>query len=272
MALAYAELAAGAGGGAIRPDEAYRKAKDAITRALALDNGLGEAHSVLALLLFVHDFDWPGAEEEFKLALELSPGSADAYDHYGWLCSALGRHDEAIALTRRAQELDPLMHRADVATSLLRAGRREEALEAALRCIEFQPEYGRGRSTLGWAYLENGMVDEGLAQLQHAVNLATGNSLYLAQLGQAYAMFGRLDQAREILGQLEALSRERYVFPYHLAYVYTGLGDMERAMDCLERAYAERTGSVYGIKGSFLFKSLHSHPRFIALLRKMNLA
>jgi serine/threonine protein kinase/tetratricopeptide (TPR) repeat protein len=272
MALAYAELAAGAGGGTIRPDVAYREAKDAITRALALDNGLGQAHTVLGLLKFTHDFDWHGAEEEFKLALELSPGNADAYDYYGWLCSALERHDEAIALTKRAQELDPLMHRADVATSLLRAGRREEALEAALRCIEFQPEYGRGRSTLGWAYLENGMVEEGLAQLQHAVSLSTGNSLYLAQLGQAYGMFGRPDEAREILRQLEELSRDGYVLPYHLAYVYTGLGEVERAMDCLERAYNERAGSVYGVKGSFLFRTLHAHPRFTALLRKMNLA
>ena len=227
---------------------------------------------MLALLKFAHDFDWPGAEEEFKLALELSPGSADVYDHYGWLCSALGRHDEAIALTRRAQELDPLMHRADVATSLLRAGRLEEALEAALRCIEFQPDYGRGRSTLGWAYLLNGKVEAGLAELQLAARMSTGNTLHLAQLGQAYGMFGKPTEAREVLEQLEDLSRQRYVSPYHMAYIYTGLGDADRAMDCLERAYDERAGSVYGIKGSFLFTSLHSHPRFVALLRKMNLA
>ena len=272
MALAYAELAAGQGGGPLQPDLAYVHAKDAAHRALALDNSLGEAHSVLALLKFAHDFDWPGSEEEFKLALELSPGSADVYDHYGWLCSALGRQDEAIALTRRAQELDPLMHRADVATSLLRAGRLEEALEAALRCIEFQPDYGRGRSTLGWAYLLNGKVEEGLAELRKAERMAPGNTLHLAQLGQAYGMFGKPAEAREVLQQLEELSRQRYVSPYHMAYIYTGLGDADRAMDCLERAYNERAGSVYGIKGSFLFKSLHSHPRFVALLRKMNLA
>ena len=101
--------------------------------ALELDPDLGEAHAVLALLRMVHDFDWAGAEAEFKLALELSPGAADIYDHYGWLCAALERYDEALALVRRAQELDPLTHRADVATTLLRAGRYEEALQAALR-------------------------------------------------------------------------------------------------------------------------------------------
>jgi eukaryotic-like serine/threonine-protein kinase len=272
VALAYAELAAGESGGLLRPDVAYHRAKEAITTALALDNGLGEAHSVLALLKFVHDFDWAGAEEEFKLALELSPGGADIYDHYGWMCAALQRFDEALALVQRAQELDPLTHRADVASTLLRAGRYQEALQSALRCIEFEPEYARGRSTLGWAYLKNGMPDEGLANLEHAVRLAPGNALYLAQLGQAYAMAGKPERARDVVRQLDELSQQRYVSPYHMAYVHTGLGEVERAMDYLERAFEERAGSVYGIKGSFLFTSLHEHPRFTELLRKMNLA
>ncbi|MGH7499632.1 MAG: protein kinase domain-containing protein, partial [Gemmatimonadales bacterium] len=272
LALAYGELAAGQGGGDLRPDVAYHRAMEAITKALALDSELGEAHSVLALLKMVHDFDWVGAEEEFKVALELSPGSADIYDHYGWLCGALERYDEALAMVKRAQELDPLTHRADVATTLLRAGRSHEALEAALRSIEFEPEYGRARSTLGWAYLKTGMPDEGLAHLEQAVRLAPGHTLYLAQLGEAYGLAGKFGEAREVLRQLDELSQQRYVSPYHMAYVYTGLGEPDRAMDCLERAFEERAGSVYGIKGSFLFTSLRSHPRFTALLRKMNLA
>jgi eukaryotic-like serine/threonine-protein kinase len=271
VALAYAEFASGQGGGALKEDAAYREALAAVTQALALDSGLGEAHSVLALLKCVHDFDWSGAEKEFKLALELSPGSADVHDHYGWLCAALERYDEALALVKRAQELDPLVHRADVASTLLRAGRYQEALQAALRCIEFEPEYARGRSTLGWAYLKNGMPDEGLAQLEQSVQLDPGNTLYLAQLGEAYAMAGNPEQARAVLRQLEELSQQRYVSPYHMAYVYTGLGEPETAIAWLERAYEERAGSVYGIKGSFLFTTLHSHPRFAALLGKMNL-
>lgn len=99
-----------------------------------------------------------------------------------------------------------------------------------------------------------------------------GNALYLAQLGQAFAMTGAPDKAREILRRLEQQSRESYVSPYHLAYVQTGLGELDVAMDLLERAYQERAGSVYGIKGSYLFAALRSHPRFNALLRKLNLA
>ena len=271
VALAYAELAAGQGGSTIKPDVAYHTAMEAITKALQLDNELGEAHSVLALLMFVHDFNWTGAEAEFKIALELSPGAADIYDHYGWLCGALERYDEALELVTRAQELDPLIHRADVATTLLRAGRNEEGLEAALRAAEFDPEYPRARSTLGWAYLKVGKIKEGLAHLEYAAGSDPTNTLFLAQLGQAYGTVGQADKAREILRRLEALSKERYISPYNMAYVHTGLGEQDRAMDFLEQAFADRAGSVYGIKGSFLFTSLKSHPRFKALLRKMNL-
>ena len=272
VALAYAELAAGQGGGTVRPDEAYHNSMEAVTTALALDADLGEAHAVLALLKLVHDFDWAGAEEEFKLALELSPGAADIYDHYGWLCGALERYDEALALVRHAQELDPLTHRADVAATLLRAGRNEEALREALRSIEFDPDYARGRSTLGWAYLKNDMPEEGMAELERVARLAPGHTMYLAQLGQAYGLTGRPEQAREVVGRLQEMARERYVSPYHMAYVYTGLGEDEKAIDYLERAYEERAGSVYGVKGSFLFTRLREHPRFQALLAKMNLS
>jgi serine/threonine protein kinase/tetratricopeptide (TPR) repeat protein len=272
VALAYAELAAGQGFAWIREEDAFQEARQAVMRALTLDSGLAEAHSVFALLKCIHDFDWAGAEREFKLALELNPGGADIYDHYGWLCSALERYEEALALVKRAQELDPLTHRADVATAFLRAGRYREGLDSALRCVEFEPEYARGRASLGWAYIKNDRVDEGLAELRQAVELAPGNAVWLAQLGEAYGIVGKVAEARQVLRRLEELSRERYVSPYHMAYIHTGLGEQDRAMDYLERAFKERAGSVYGIKGSFLFTSLHGHPRFTALLRKMNLA
>ncbi|HEX5385800.1 MAG TPA: protein kinase [Gemmatimonadales bacterium] len=271
MAFAYAEYSAGQGWSPLSSEAVYAEAIAAVTRALALDPDLGEAHAVLGLLKCVHDFDWAGSEREFKIAIELNPGSADAYDHYAWLCSALGRHDEAVALARRAHELDPLMHRSDVATELLRAGRYEEAMAEALRAVDFEPDHTRARSTLGWAYVLMGRMDEGVAEVERAVALTPGNSLFLGQLGQAYALAGRRDDAYEVLRQLDELSRRSHVPPYHLAYVYTGLGEDDRAMDLLEQSYEERAGSVYGVKGSFLFRSLRGHPRFKALLRRMNL-
>jgi len=111
-----------------------------------------------------------------------------------------------------------------------------------------------------------------LAELERAVSVSRENTLWLGQLGEAYGMAGQVAQAREILRELEERAQGAYVSPYHFAYVYTGLGDADRAMDWLERAVAERTGPAYGIKGSFLLAPSHAHPRFPALLREMKLA
>ena len=271
LALAYAELGLGHGAGALKPREAYQQARKAVAKALELDEGLGEAHGMLAFLRVACDFDWTGAEREFKRAFELNPGNADIYALYGHMLSALERYDEAVDALTRAQQLDPLAHRSDLAATLLRVGRYDEAVRAAALVIDLDPHYSMGHGTLGWAYLKKGMYAKGLAELERAIALAPGNTLFLAQLGQAYALVGQVEQARDVLKQLQGLSQRRYVSPYHMAYVYTGLGEPDRAMDSLERAYEERAGGVYGIKGSFLFTTLRSHPRFAALLRKMNL-
>jgi len=271
--IGYAYMDIGLGvAGSIPAEEAFRRAKAAVARALEIDSGLAEAHAVLAHLKYSCDYDWAGAEQELKRAIELNPNSGDAYDYYGLMLSALERYDEAIEMQRRAHELDPLAHRMDVATTFLRAGRYDEALEAVTRVLEVDPHFAMAHATLGWAYLLKGMGEQGIAALEKARLLAPENTLYLAQLGQAFARVGQTDRAREILAQLEQLSRQRYVSPYHMAYVHAGLGEDDRAMDWLERAYAERAGGVFGIKGSFLFTTLRSHPRFQALLRKMNLA
>ena len=268
IAMACAELAET---GLLPPDDAYRRARVACATALALDACLAEAHVVNGQLKALCDFDWTGAEQDFQRALELSPSNADAWDLYGRMCAAQGRHDEAVVMEKRAQALDPLAHRTDLATALLRAGRYDEALEASRHAVEFDPHYDRARATLGWALLKTGREDEGFAELEQAVALSPGSTSWLAQLGEASALAGRTERAHEVLAQLEALSRERYVSPYHLAYVFTGLGEFDRAIDCLEQSHRERAGAVYGIKGSFLFAPLHPHPRFQALLGRMNL-
>jgi Flp pilus assembly protein TadD len=137
--------------------------------------------------------------------------------------------------------------------------------------MEIDPRYARAHATVGWALVRKGEYDKGIAALHSAVAIAPGDTTWLGQLGQVLAMTGQSERAREILRQLQELSAQRFVSPYHLAYVYTGLGESEFAIECLERAYANRSGAVYGIKGSFLFTALHGHPRFQALLRKMNL-
>jgi pentatricopeptide repeat protein len=271
IAYAYADMATGVAG-SLPPSEAYGRAKTAVSRALELDPGLAEAHAVSGYLKYISDYDWAGAERQLKKAIELNPNSGEAYDFYGLLLAALERYDEAITMQRRAYEVDPLAHRMDIATTFLRAGRYDEAVTAVNRVLAVDPHFALAHMTLGWGYLLKGMADQGISELERAVALSPESTIYLGQLGQAYARVGRTDEAREVLRRMEEMSSRRYVSPYHMAYVYEGLGEQERAMDFLERAYDERAGGIFGIKGSFLFRSLRRHPRFQAMLRKMNLA
>jgi serine/threonine-protein kinase len=273
LALAYGILGMGHGAGDLSPGEAFQRAKRAASRALELDPTLGQAHSRSGFLRFVADHDWAGAERDCRTGVELAPGDALAHDIHGLLLSSLGRYEEAIAAQRHAQELDPLapVVSSDLATALLRAGRYDEALAEARRLISFEPDFPLGHSTLGWALIRKGLTGEGLIELRRATRLSPGNTLFVAQLGQAYGEVGRLDEAQAILRRLEGRSRRRYVSPYHLAYVHTGMGDQERAMDCLERAYQQRAGGLYGVNGSFLFRSLKPHPRYQALMVAMKL-
>jgi len=275
FALAYASLAMAhvelAESGARAPDTEYARAEESVAQSLKLDPQLGAAHCTLGYLKTVGELDWAGAEREFQRAIELSPSDADAFDLYGRLCAALGRFDQAVALTERARELDPLAHRMDVATTLLRAGRYAEAISRAEDAVALDPSHSRARATLGWAYLLSGRKDDGLAELERAVSASPDNTMWLSQLGAAYATTGNPVKARAILRDLEARAKGAYVSPYHFAYVYTGLGEQDRALDLLERAVRERGGPAYGIKSSFLFTSLHEHPRFRALLKGMRL-
>jgi TolB-like protein/Tfp pilus assembly protein PilF len=269
IAMAYAELGET---GEMPPDEAYPRAKEAAAKAIALDPELADAHTMVAYVKMTYEFDWAGAEAEFKRAIELSANNADTYDLYGRLLQSLERYDEAIAMQERAHDLDPIVNKTDVATAYLRAGRYAEACDLAMRAVEVDRMDPRTHFTLGWAHLGLGKRDNGLAEMEHAVELAPGNNLWLAQLGEAYALTGMTEKAETVLEQLLERSRTTFVSPYHMAYVYTGLGRYDDAMDQLERASEQRSGSIYGIKGSFLFKPLRSHPRFIALLVRMNLA
>ncbi|HYL86046.1 MAG TPA: winged helix-turn-helix domain-containing protein [Candidatus Angelobacter sp.] len=271
IAGAYTELCIGGSVGK-SPEETIVLAKKAATRALEIDEELGEAHGVSALIQFAFDFDWAGAERSFLRAIELRPGSAQAHQHYGWLCSSLGRHDDALRQLRRARELDPLLIPTDVVTHLLRAGHIGEALEEARKSAREQPGTPRCHSVLGWALIFSGEGAAGIASLERAVALSPGATLFLSQLGQACALAGDVKRARQILDEMHDRSTREFISPYHFAYVYAGLGEADAAIDCLERAFERRSGAIYGIKGSFLFRNLRDHPRFQSLLRRMNLS
>ncbi len=253
------------------PEDTIKSAKAAAVRALEIDDQLAEAHGISGFIRFVFEFDWLGAERELLTAIELSPGGAEAHGHYSWLCASLERYDDALREVRRARELDPILIQTDVATTLLRAGRIEEALEEARHSICNDPAAPRAHSNLGWALIFHGDSAGGIGSLERASALSPDSTLFLSQLGQACAVTGNVERARKILQQLQDRAIHEFVSPYHFAYVYAGLGEADAAIDWLERAFEWRSGAIYGIKGSFLFRNLRSHPRFKSLLQKMNL-
>ena len=269
LATTFVELAEQT---AAPPRELFARASAAAERALALAPEMGDAQATAGYLKMVLEFDWDGAERGLKRAIELSPGSGYAVDLYARLCWAVGRFDESIPLGRLAQELDPAANRTDMATMLLRAGRYGEALEHARNLVELEPGHPRARATYGWARFLSGDRSGGIADLEQAVVCSLRTPLWLAQLGEMLGMEGRTDDARALLRELEDRAEREFISPYLFAYIYTGLGEADRALDYLERAVAERTGPTYGIKGSFLFKPLRAHPRFHALMQVMNLA
>jgi len=266
-AITYTELVETGG---LDREKAAAQALSSAARAVALDPELGEAHCALAYARMAFEFDWQGAEASYRRAIELSPGYSEAYGLFGRMLAGLERYDEAIALQKRASELDPLSARSDIVTSLVRAGRYEEAIGAARRALVTDPDFPRLRTILGWALLLTGRVDEGVAELERAVALAPNDTAWLAQLGQAYGLAGRKERALEILRRLESWPAP--VSPYHMAYVHVGLGHFERALDYLEQSFERGSGATFGIKGSFLFAPLRGHPRFTALLRRLGVA
>jgi serine/threonine-protein kinase len=266
--LCYIEMAEQ---GFMPPEDAFARAEEHVEHALRVWPDLSAAHMCAAYLRMTRDYEWAEAEREFRLALELAPNDAEACDLFGRMCAGIARFDESLALLRRAQELDPLAHQNDITTTLLRAGRYEEAVERAATAVEINSVNPRTRATLGWAEFLRGRVREGIATMEHAVSLAPDSTLWLGQLGEMYGMAGESERARAIARDLEERARNGFVSPYHLAYVYTGLGELDRAFDLLEHAIETRTGATYGIKGSFLFIPLREHPRWRGLLAKMNL-
>jgi TolB-like protein/Tfp pilus assembly protein PilF len=255
-----------------RPLDIYPKAKAAALKALELDDTLAEAHTSLAYEKDLYEWDWAGAEREYRRAIELNPSYATAHGWLGLHFAYLGRMDEAIAEMRRARELDPLslIINANLATLLHWGGREQEALDQFRKTLEMDPNFAFGRMVFGRYLIDRGMYKESIAELQTAVALSPTASRR-SLLGWAYARSGNRVEALKILSELQEMSGREYVPPWAIANLYTGLGDRERAIEWLGRAYQERSTSEIFLKANPGFDPLRSDPRFKALLRQMNL-
>jgi len=255
------------------PKDSYEKAKVAAIRALEIDGTSAEAHRALANVKFWYDWDWPGAEREFKRAIELSANDPIPNQQYAGYMVAMGRHQEAVAEIKRAQRLAPLSLATNVQAgrTLFLAGQYEAAIEQCRKAIDMDPDFAGAYIFLGRIYTQKGLYREALAAFAHA-RLSYRDSAEIASLiGYTYAVSGRTAEARQVLEELHRLSRRRYISPYHMAMVYAGLGARDETFQWLDKAYDDREGRLTILRFAPEFAALRSDPRFKRLLQRMNL-
>jgi TolB-like protein/class 3 adenylate cyclase/Tfp pilus assembly protein PilF len=272
FALAYCGLAdtyGWAGGQIMAGREAWAKEMELAEKALALDPNLAEAHLAMGTALFSMLGPHP-SEKELDRAVELNPNLVLAYDQYGWTFSEMGRFDEAIAAEKKALELDPLSTflNTDLAFFLYWARRYEDAITQIRKTLELDSNNGFAHSVLGWCLIWKGSKADARAEFQKATTL-DDLPWYVGSLGYACAVSGDHAKAEQVLHQLEELARQRYVSPANRASVYLGLGENEKALDWLEKAYEDRDPIFWWINGDQLYDSVRHAPRFEALVQKV---
>ncbi len=276
-ALAYGGLAdsyAGLGEYKLLPaKEAFPRAREAVERALELDETLAEAHTTLAEIKESYDWDWPGAGREFRRAIELNPGYPSAHQWYSAFLSFQGRHEEALAEGKRAQELDPLslIINMDMGQKLTYAGQPDSAVEQLRKTVEMDTNFAQGHYAFGKAYLRKGNFAEAIVEFQKARTLSPNDTRYAGALGHAYARAGRNSEARKVLNELMAQSERRYVSWYSIACIYAGLEEKDEAFASLGKAYEQHDTGLVHLKVEPLLDPLRSDPRFQDLLRRVGL-
>jgi TolB-like protein/DNA-binding winged helix-turn-helix (wHTH) protein/Tfp pilus assembly protein PilF len=276
-ALSYTGLANGYSSlglyGHLPPREAFPKAHVAALRALELDDNLAEAHAVLGFYKALYEWDEPGADREFRRAIELNPGCTFAHIWRGEVLSDLERPTEALAELDRAHELDPtsLMASDQRGWVLYTARRYDEAIAQIRRTIELEPRFAHAHCWLGKTYLQKRMLREGLAELEEAVSLPGGDSqLYTHWLGYAYALSGKRAAAYKVIEGMRSQAQKNFVSPTAIATIYCGLGEKNQALAWLEKAYQEHDPLLINVKNEPALDSLRSDERFQELVRRIH--
>jgi TolB-like protein/Tfp pilus assembly protein PilF len=258
--------------GAASSSESFPQAETAAKKAVELDDTLAQAHTSLAQVLLFYRLDFENASKEFERAIALDPNYATAHHWYGiGPLMSLGNFDKGLAELKRAQQLDPLslIINADLGASFVTARRYDEAVAQLRKTIEMDPHFYYAHWNLGEALQSKGQLDEALTEYKKAAAL-NDDPLVLALLAQAYAKLGQRDEALKTLEQLQQIATRRYVANYIYALVYIGLGENDRAIDFLERAYHDRVGpDIAVIKVDPMLDPLRGNPRFEALVQKV---
>lgn len=260
--------------GAIDPHQAMRKAKIAATKAIALDATLAEAHMSLAFVKFQFDWDWKGAEKEFRRAIDLNPNSAASHSRYAMFLATRSRMTEAMSEIDRARELDPLSPIIPTAKGRLLHFQRkyDEAIEHHRKALAIEPEFVEAHFNLGMIYEQKSMFREAITEFQKVIRIAGRAPFWLAGLGHAYGIAGMKTKAREILRQLQSLrSKRNSVSSFDIAWVHVGLSEGDAALEWMEKAFEERCAPLVYQKIEPGLDFLRDDPHFQDLVRRIGL-
>ncbi len=265
--------------GFLPAEQAVPQMKAAAIKALEMDENLAEAHLSQAMISFFYDWEWQKAEQEFKRAVALDPHNAEALSFYSMFLGFEERFDEAIDQGGRALAIDPLslLINMNVGWTYFSAGLFDKTLDQVGKMIEVEPDFYGCYWLRGAIYLSEGEYDNAVNELKKAVSLG-GRQIVLADLGSAYGLAGKNDEATAILGQLLEMRQREYVPAICMARIYSRIGENDKAIDWLEKAFEERNAEMVFLKGEIdgaaqgdSLNSLGNDPRMIDLLQKMNL-
>lgn len=267
LALAYRSAPAY---GSLSPQEAFPKSREAAQKALSIDPGLSTAYVSLASIKATYDWDFPGAEAEYKQAIRLVPNNSEAHYSYGNFLIAMGRTDEGLVELRNALQIDPISQniQTNIGWAMYIAGDYDGAANQIRQVISRDPTFARAYMNLGEVLQEQGKFDESIAAFQKARDLSKDPLADMA-LGHVYAVSGRRAEAQRVAADLEEKVRKQEVSPFLPAVVYAGLNEKDKAFYWLERAYQERSNWLTLIKVGRRLKNLRGDPRFDDLLRRV---
>ena len=250
------------------------EAKQAVIKALDLDETLGEAHASLGFFKFIYDWDFAGAEREFRQALELSPNYAEAHHWSAIYFANVGRHDEAAAEAKRAVELDPLsllMNMTPALTSYL-ARDYDSAVGELRKIVDMDPNFVVAHSVLGNVYVQQGLFEQAMAEYQKVLELSNGLAVVEAAMkaiiGHAYARWGKRSRALKMLDEMEGSS---CTSPHSIAEVHAALGQRDQAFEWLNKAFDLHDMQLVSMTTNPTLDGLRSDPRFAKLVRRVGL-
>jgi TolB-like protein/DNA-binding winged helix-turn-helix (wHTH) protein len=259
--------------GALQKEPAYRSAKEELAKAMALDDGIGEAYDALGLLNWRFDWDWDAADREFNRAITLAPSYSCAHEDRAQLLAFTGRRAEALAELAKVEQLDY-----GFSSALTESGTYYQLrdyprlVEASKRALLLDPKVWFQHYYLGIGYEGTGNLQEAISEYQKAIEISDGAQGPAVALAHAYSAAGKKNNAEKILRDLERKSKGTSSSPYTLATVYAGLGENDKAFEFLEKAYSEKTLDIsWSLKSDFLLDSLRPDPRFQSLLLRIGL-